>query len=51
MKQKDGHCDSMKASAQRTNALKTISDGPSANLRPIFDRNVTKVSVIKLSRN
>ena len=30
---------------------KTISDGPSANLRPLFNSNVTKVSVIKWSHN
>ena len=29
----------------------TISDGPSANLRPLFNSNVTKVSFIKLSQN
>ena len=38
--------------AQKQNFLeKTISDGPSANLRPLFNRNVTKVSVLKWSQN
>ena len=30
---------------------KNISDGPSANLSPLFNSNVTKVSVIKWSQN
>ena len=30
---------------------KNNSDGPSANLRPLFNSNVTKVSVIKWSQN
>ena len=38
--------------AQKQNILeKTISDGPSANLRPLFNSNVTKVSVLKWSQN
>ena len=30
---------------------KTISDGPSAYLRPLFNSNMTRVSVIKWSEN
>ena len=30
---------------------KTMSDGPSANLKPLFKSSVTKVSVIKRSQN
>ena len=38
--------------AQKQNILeKALSDGPSVNLRPLFNSNMTKVSVIKLSQN
>ena len=30
---------------------KALSDGPSANLRPLFNSKVTKVSVLKWSQN
>ena len=30
---------------------KTLSDGPSVNLRPLFDSNMTKVSALKWSQN
>ena len=37
---------------QQLNILeKTILDGPSANLRPLFNSNMTKVSVIQWSQN
>ena len=31
--------------------FKTIPDGPSANLRPLFNINVTQVSVMKWYQN
>ena len=37
---------------QKQNILKkALSDGPSVNLRPLFNSNMTKVSVIKCSQN
>ena len=35
----------------RTSLKKSIYDGPSANLRPLFNSNLTKVYVIKWSQN
>ena len=35
----------------RTSLNKSIYDGPSVNLRPLFNSNLTKVYVIKWSQN
>ena len=38
--------------AQKLNILeKALSDGPIANVRPCFNSNMTKISVIKGSQN
>ena len=38
--------------AQKQNILeRALSDGPSVNLKPLFNSNMTKVSVIKWSKN
>ena len=50
--QGDSNEDYNRKQGQKLNILeKTISDGPSANLRPLFNSNVTKVSIIKWSQN